>query len=65
MIEKWLQYTCDACGETEQAAAPNESARECRQRIKGYGWANFGRLDYCPNCVAAGYAKERAEGFDR
>jgi len=65
VIEKWLQYTCDGCGETEQSGDPNESARDVRARIKEqYGWRNFGRLDYCPECVKRGLAAQRAEGFD-
>lgn len=64
MIEKWLQYTCDGCGETDQSGEPNESARDVRTRLKGYGWQNFGRLDYCPDCVQRGLAAERAEGFE-
>ncbi len=63
MIEKWLQYTCDGCGETETADAPNETAAECRRRIREYGWANRGRLDYCPECVKDGAAARRDEGF--
>jgi len=65
VIEKWLQYTCDGCGETEQSGNPNESARDVRARIKEqYGWRNVGRLDYCPECVKRGLAAQRAEGFD-
>ncbi len=65
VIEKWLQYTCDGCGETETADAPNESVAECRRRIREYGWVNHGRLDYCPDCVKDGAAKRREEGFLR
>lgn len=64
MIEKWLQYTCDGCGDTDQSGDPNESARDVRARIKEYGWRNVGRLDYCPDCVKHGLAAQRAEGFD-
>lgn len=63
MIEKWLQYTCDGCGETDSSGDPNESAKDVRARIKEYGWRNYGRLDYCKSCVDCGLAAERAEGF--
>jgi uncharacterized protein CbrC (UPF0167 family) len=63
MIEKWLQYTCDGCGETETDGDPNVTAREVRERLRGYGWRNGGRLDYCPNCVKDGAAARREQGF--
>jgi len=64
MIEKWIQYTCDGCGETESDGDPNVSAKDVRARIKkDYGWRKYGRLDYCPDCVHKGLAAERVEGF--
>lgn len=63
MIEKWLQYTCDGCGETEQSADPNATAKAVRQEIRKFGWKNHGRLDYCKSCVELGLAAERVEGF--
>jgi len=63
MIEKWLQYTCDGCGETEQCGDPNATAKEVRKHIKQYGWKNIGRLDYCQACVDSGLARDRVEGF--
>lgn len=63
MIEKWLQYTCDGCGNTEASGDSNATAKEVRQEIRKFGWRNYGRLDYCKDCVESGLAKERAEGF--
>lgn len=65
MIEKWLQYTCDGCGETEQSGTPNITAKEIRAELySGYGWRNYGKLDYCPYCVEKGNAKNRVEEFN-
>lgn len=63
MIEKWLQYHCDGCGDTDQHLVPNESAKQARQEMKKRGWKNYGRLDYCKSCVECGNAAERVEGF--
>lgn len=65
MIEKWLQYTCDGCGETETDGTPNISAADVRKHIRTqYGWKNFGSLDYCRECVADGKAARRDTGFE-
>lgn len=63
MIEKWVQITCDGCGETSCGEGSNETANEKRQEMKQYGWVSFGRLDYCRQCVQVGHAKRRATGF--
>lgn len=59
MLETWIQYTCDGCGETEFAPNPDATRKEVREYIQGYGWKHYGSLDYCRRCVANGNAKNR------
>lgn len=63
MIEKWIQITCDACGNTESGTAPNETAKLFREEMQQWGWKNVGALDYCRECVASGAMKRRETGF--
>jgi hypothetical protein len=50
MIEKWLQITCDGCGETETNSFPNETNKTFREFMAQYGWKSIGKLDYCRKC---------------
>jgi len=59
VIETWLQWTCDGCGDTEHHAQPNVSKSAVREYLKGRGWRNYGSLDYCPKCVQNGNASRR------
>ena len=60
MIERWLQITCDGCGDTEPATVMDITTKEFRSECKKkYGWKNYGKLDYCPKCIENGKAKKR------
>lgn len=65
MIESWLQYTCDGCGETEYSPDSNITRAKVREELATYGWKHFaGGLDYCPKCVKRGIAAERYTGMN-
>lgn len=58
MIERWLQITCDGCGETETTDAPDETKAGLRKYMAGYGWrTGRGSRDYCRGCVWLGHHK--------
>lgn len=59
MLEVWIQWTCNGCGETENTATPNLTRGEVREHLKEGGWRSYGTLDYCPVCVRNGNAKNR------
>ena len=59
MLEVWIQWTCDGCGETESTPLPNETKAEVRKMLREGGWRCFGKLDYCPKCVKNGKAENR------
>lgn len=60
MLESWLQWTCDGCGETEYHVQSNVTRAQARAELKGAGWKYFsGDLDYCPRCVKRGIAARR------
>ena len=65
MIESWLQYTCDGCGETEYFPQSNVTRAKVREDLKKSGWQHFtGDLDYCSKCVKRGIAAERYTGMN-
>lgn len=59
MLETWIQWTCNGCGETEYFMLPDSTRKEVRTHLKGKGWRSYGTLDYCPECVRSGAAKRR------
>lgn len=59
MLESWIQYTCDGCGETEYHGESNATRAEVREHLKAGGWRSYGLLDYCPRCVKNGNASRR------
>lgn len=59
MVETWIQWTCDGCGETEYHGESNARKTEVRQHLKDHGWRSFGPLDYCPKCIKKGNAARR------
>jgi len=63
MLEKYLQITCDGCGETETTDGIQNTANGFRQKMFKYGWRNYEKLDYCNNCVVTGIAKKRNSVF--
>lgn len=65
MIEKWYQWTCDGCGDTENTPLPNTPMKEVRQNLKDSGWVCLpGGLDYCQHCVLRGKHTRRFSLFD-
>jgi hypothetical protein len=57
VIERWIQLTCDRCGETDHVGISNITIREARaetgiERIKGY--------DICLKCKPAVIAGDKA-----
>ena len=59
MLETWIQWTCDGCGETETHPLPNPTKAEVREALRSAGGRSYGRLDYCPRCVKNGNARRR------
>lgn len=48
MIEKWLQITCDECGETDTSTWPNLSVADFRKDLKEMGnWGRSKGRDLC------------------
>lgn len=53
MIERWLQITCDHCGETDNSTAPNMTIAEFRVDLSRC-WRKVGNQDACSkDCAAA------------
>jgi hypothetical protein len=50
MMERWLQITCDGCGETECNTMPNETVDSFRREMRVSGWRKTGRFDFCGRC---------------
>ena len=64
-MERWLQITCDGCGETECNTAPNETVASFRLEMHHqYRWRKVGRFDYCGRCVKDGTAARRENIFN-
>ena len=62
MLEKWVQITCDGCGETTDDGDPHGTGKKFRKYLKdSCGWVSFGRLDYCPTCIKFGRDKTKSE----
>lgn len=59
MLETWIQWTCDGCGDTESFPSPNETKGHVRAELRKGGWRSYGQLDYCPRCVTSGAARRR------
>lgn len=59
MLETWVQWTCDGCGETEYHSESNVTKGEVREYLKTRKWRSYGTLDYCPKCVKNGNARRR------
>lgn len=49
MIERWLQITCDRCGETDNATAPNMTVAEFRKDL-GRAFVVRDKRDLCESC---------------
>lgn len=53
MIERWLQITCDHCGETDNSTVPNMTIKEFLCDIKP-SWYRVGNKHACSHdCAAA------------
>ena len=63
MLETWVQWTCDGCGETEYHGDPDATKTDVRAFLKACGWKSYGRLDYCRKCAASGAAKRRSQAM--
>ena len=63
MLETWVQWTCDGCGETESTPEPNTKKSDVRINLRSAGWRCFGPLDYCRDCVTSGAATRRDTGM--
>ena len=62
MIERWLQITCDDCGETDNATMPNMTVAEFLRDSGKPGrrmWVRVGAKHYCRNCRNAQIASDR------
>lgn len=60
MIETWLQWTCDGCGETGGSMYPNMTKKDLIAYLRSYGWVSKKGKNYCPACVESGQAKKLA-----
>ena len=58
MFEKWLQWTCDGCGETDMEPHPDTTIKESREWMKEGGWVCNRNGDFCPKCVKQGRHKQ-------
>jgi hypothetical protein len=52
MIERWLQITCDSCGETDNSTAPNMTIVEFMSDLSRT-FVRRGSMHLCTQCVAA------------
>ena len=62
MIERWLQITCDVCGETDNSPAPNMTVAEFMCSAGKLGrrlWVRVGSNHYCRSCRDAQNAGDR------
>ncbi len=62
MIERWLQITCDDCGETDNSTAPNMTVDEFLRDSGKPGrraWVRVGAKHYCRSCRDAQIAGDR------
>ena len=50
MIEKWLQITCDECGETDNSTSPNMTIEEFLLELKP-GFVKRGSRHLCGWCA--------------
>lgn len=53
MIERWLQITCDNCGETDNSTAPNMTAVEFLRDLRQSSWRKIGSDHACSESCAA------------
>lgn len=54
MIERWLQVTCDHCGETDNSVAPNMTVAEFMRDLRVSTWRRVGNQHACSkDCAAA------------
>lgn len=51
MIERWLQITCDHCGETDNSTMPNMTVAEFLADINP-PWRKVGKLHACSAACA-------------
>ena len=52
MIERWLQITCDECGETDNSTAPNMTVLEFMVDLQGT-FVRRGSRHLCRGCAPA------------
>ena len=54
MIERWLQITCDHCGETDNSVMPHMTVVEFMKYLKQSGWRRVGNKHACSKeCAGA------------
>lgn len=54
MIERWLQITCDHCGEVDNSTAPNMTIVEFLDDLSVSSWRRVGKQHACsPDCAKA------------
>jgi hypothetical protein len=61
VIERWLQITCDECGETDNSTWPNLTLREFRQDL-GKLFVKRGGRDLCAECAKKERDANRVQG---
>jgi len=52
MIERWLQITCDECGETDFSTDPNMAILEFMLSVRDH-FRKFGNKHLCQACAKA------------
>lgn len=55
------EISCDLCGEAEFM---QETCKDLRLILKGFGWINRGSKDYCPKCKNEQSAKNKESNFN-
>lgn len=64
MLERFLQYSCDACGEPDERSEPHESRSERQALLRGLGWYFKRNKAICAQCWWSGRRWEHATLFD-
>jgi len=60
MFEKFVQLTCNGCGDIDEQLSDG-TVTEARKSMRKYGWRHSGCRDYCRSCVELGKMKGNHE----
>lgn len=63
MLEKFIQISCDGCGNPDEQNWSG-SVSALRKQMRQYGWVYSKGRDYCKACVGAGKPIKGKSIFD-